>query len=276
MSFPGRSMIRREASLGITAGIAIAACTAAAANAPVAVMAVLGILLFAAPGYLLDQILFGSRAWGLERVAAATGLALCVPILGGLLLYAARVPLHRSAWIGLLATVTLACDLVLLSRHIWRRRAGTASSDEQRIRWRLPAWQVAAFGAALVIAASAVGLASVGAVRQPYPGFAQLWLVHRTPNAPVANLGVTNNEGRTVRYKLVLFYDTRVAKTWALDLSNGQTWRQATKFTSRYTITAKLYRLPEISRAYRYVVIAGPKNETRPRNRTHGRSARRH
>jgi uncharacterized membrane protein len=269
-------MIRKQADLGITAAVAFATCAAAALGAPVAVMTVLGIVLFAAPGYLLGQVLLGSSVSGLERVAAVTGLALSVPVLGGLLLHAARVPLHRDAWLGLLTGVILVCDLVLLSRRLLHRGSNPASPKEERTRWRLPTWQAAAFGAAVAIAACAVGLASAGAAKQSYPGFTQLWLVHREPNASTASLGVTNDEGRAVRYKLVLFYDTQVVANWALDLSNGQTWQRATKFTSRYTITAKLYRLPDVSSAYRYVVIDGPRNPSRPKKHTHGRSARRH
>ena len=64
-------------------------------------------MLLAAPGYLLGQLFVGSRIAGLERMVVMTGLALAVPVLGGLLLYAVRVPLHRPGWLGLLAGVTL-------------------------------------------------------------------------------------------------------------------------------------------------------------------------
>jgi uncharacterized membrane protein len=255
-------MSRVQADLGITAAVAVLASAAAAINAPVAIMTVLGIVLFVAPGYLLSQLLLGSHIAGLERAVVATGLAFCIPILGGLLLYAAAVPLHRAAWLGLLAGVTLACDLVLFLRRLARGASGGAAAplSTLRERWRLPLWHAVAFGAAVVIAVCAVGLATAGAAKQHYPGFTQLWLVHQDQNAPTANLGVTNDEGRTIRYKLVLFYNTRVAATWTLDLSNGQTWQQATKFIGRYTITAKLYLLPDISSAYRYVVIDGNRN----------------
>src|ERR1019366_5018786 len=122
-SYPGHSMNRSQADLGITAAVAAFACAAAAVGAPVAVMTVLGIVLFAAPGYLSGQLLLGSHSSVLERLAVATGLAFCVPILGGLLLYAAGLPLHRAAWFGLLAGVTLVCDVVLFLRRRGGRRA---------------------------------------------------------------------------------------------------------------------------------------------------------
>ena len=94
-------MGRSQADVAATALVAVLACGAAASGAPPAAMIVLGIMLLAAPGYLLGQLLVGSRIAGLERVVVMTGLALAVPVLGGLLLYAARVPLHRPGWLGL-------------------------------------------------------------------------------------------------------------------------------------------------------------------------------
>src|SRR5690242_3255164 len=97
------------------------ACGAAIVGAPVAVTALLGIALFAAVGYLLSQLLLGSRLTGLERLAVATGLSFCVPIFGGLLLYFARVPLHRASWLGLLVGVTLVGDVALFLRRRTQR-----------------------------------------------------------------------------------------------------------------------------------------------------------
>ena len=108
----------RLIDIGVTAMAAILACAGVAAHAPVAITTVLGLILLASPGYLLSQLLLGSQLPGLERLAVSTGLAFFVPILGGLLLYAAGVPLYRSTWLCLLAGVTLVCDaMALLRRH---------------------------------------------------------------------------------------------------------------------------------------------------------------
>jgi uncharacterized membrane protein len=256
-------MSRSQADLGITAAVAVMTCVGAVVGAPVVIMILLGIVLFAAPGYLLCQLLLGPHVAGLERLAVMTGLVFCVPIVGGLVLYAARVPLHRTAWVGLLAGVTLACDLVLFVRQFSRRHDGApAASNKQMEQWRHPTWNVAAFGAAVVIAACAVWLARTEAVNQRYPGFTQLWLDHRDQNARTMSLGVANHEGRTTRYRLVLFRNNRISASWNLDLPNGRTWQRATQFTSHVTITAKLYRLPDVSSAYRYVSISGSGNSS--------------
>ena len=119
-------MGRSQVDVAATALVAVLACGAAASGAPAAAMIVLGIMLIAAPGYLLGQLLVGSRTAGLERVVVMTGLALAVPVLGGLLLYAAGVPLHRPGWLGLLAGVTLAADTALFAR---RRAAAAGRAD---------------------------------------------------------------------------------------------------------------------------------------------------
>ena len=97
--------------------VAVLACIAAVFHAPVAVMTVIGVTLFAAPGYLLCRLLFGPHIVGLERVAVTTGLVFCVPILGGLLLDAAGVSLDRDSWLGLIAGTTLVCDVALFARR---------------------------------------------------------------------------------------------------------------------------------------------------------------
>ncbi len=249
--------MHKQEDLAITAAVAVLACIAAALGAPVAVTAVLGIALLAAPGYLLGQLLFGSGLPGLERVAVVTGLALCVPILGGLLLYACGVPLHRAAWLGLLAGATLVGDLGLL----WRRRGGKAAPfDWHRKGWHLPTPQVVAFGAAGAIALCALVLACVGAAIQYYPGFTQLWLAHPNANAGTADLGVGNYEGKTTRYLLILKRGNVTAATWNLTLANGQTWQRSPAFS--VGITADLYRLPDTSQVYRSVEI-GVKGATK-------------
>jgi hypothetical protein len=288
-------MGRSQADVAATALVAVLACIAAAIGAPAAAMTVLGIALFAAPGYLLGQLLLGSLTAGLERVAVTTGLALAVPILGGLLLAATGVPLHRPGWLSLLAGVTFAADTALFAR---RRAAGAGritrpalevppatgalpATEAPAATQVLPAapvqtvpsgpaaprrpgpgrrasrWHVAAFAAAVLIAAAAVGLATVGAARQPQPGFTQLWLSPQYQGAHTLSLGVTNDQGRTTSYRLVLQRGGRVIGTWNLTLGEGRTWHRPVPFTGNQTLAAGLYRLPDLAHTYRYVSV-GP------------------
>lgn len=246
-------MGRNHADLAVTAIAAVLACAAAASGAPAALMVVLGIALFAAPGYLLAQLLLGPDIAGLERVAVVTGLALAVPVLGGLLLYAVGAPLHRAAWLGLLTGVTLAADVVLFLR----RRADRAAPFSWRpAGWRLPRWHSAAFAAAVLIAASGLGLARLGVAIQPQPGFTQLWLAPQHRHDHTASLGVTNDQGSATRYRLVLLRNGQVLATWNLALADGQTWQRAVPFTGQYVLAANLYRLPDLTHAYRHVATS--------------------
>lgn len=248
-------MRHSQADLGITATVAVLACAAVAVGAPVAITAVLGLALFAAPGYLLARLLLGAQSTGLEFVAIATGLAFCVPVVGGLLLYAAGLPVHRAAWLGLLAGVTLAGDAAVF---VCRRRAGSPTLDQRQPGWwRPPARTAWGFGAAAVIAAGAVGLARAGVAMQHYPGYTQLSLDRPAGNGPAVNLGVSNDEGRTVQYRLVLAENGHPAAIWNLTLANGQTWHRSSPYPGRFTISASLFRLPDVTQPYRYVTLHG-------------------
>jgi uncharacterized membrane protein len=249
-------MGRSQADVAISAGVAALASGAAVIGAPTVVMIVLGLALLATPGYLLSQLLTGSRIGGVERVVVATGLALIVPVLGGLLLYAAGVPLHRAGWLGLLAAVTLIGDVALFVR----RRMGKAAPFSWRFEhWRMPLPRLAIFGAAVLIAAGALTLARLGAAAQPQPGFTQLWLAPPNQKAHAVVLGVSNDEGSTTSYRLVVLNNQLVSATWNFTLANGKTWQRSVPFTGTYTLTADLYRLPDLAHPYRYVTTHGSK-----------------
>jgi hypothetical protein len=109
----------------------------------------------------------------------------------------------------------------------------------------------------LVIAAGAVVAALTGALHQPYPGYTQLWLVPQRQHAGTASLGVSNHQGATTRYRLVLLRQAQVSGTWDLTLADGQTWQRAVPLTAATPVAARLYRLPDLSRAYRYVTTTG-------------------
>jgi hypothetical protein len=248
-------MSRGNKDLWVTFTVAVLACAAAALRAPVAVTAVLGLVLFAAPGYLLGQLLAGSGRPALERLAVSAGLALCVPVIGGLLLYLARLPLNRSSWLGLLAGVTLVADVLLFVRRRQDRAASGATGPRPgrgSAGWRPQLGQAAVFGLAVLVAAGAVALAREGASVQRYPGFTQLWLVPDT-HTHALSLGVANDEGATTRYQLVVLHNGRRQPARKLTLRNGQVWRLSLRFTTN--VTAHLYRQPDFTHIYRQVSI---------------------
>lgn len=240
-----------QADIAVTVGMVLLCGIAVLAGAPTAVTAVAGAVLVAAPGYIWGKVIVGPHVAGLERVAVAAGLSLAVPVLGGLALYAAGVALSRPAWTGLLAGVTLAGDVVLFAL----RRAGRAEACAWRpLGLRLPARHLVAFGAAVVIAAGAVGVARAGAALQPRPAFTELWLVSQNGLPPAADLGVINHQDRATRYRLVIKRLGQASVSWDLALAKGQTWRRLVRFDGSPTLSADLYRLPDLTHPYRHVM----------------------
>jgi hypothetical protein len=251
-------MGRSQADVAATALVAALACAAAAVGAPAAAMTVLGIALFAAPGYLLGQLLLRSRIAGLERMVVSTGLALGVPVLGGLLLYVAGVPLHRPGWLGLLAGVTLVGDVALFLR---RRACGSGGMAPfgWRPPWRAPRWHVGAFAVAILVAACAVGVARIGVTVQPQPGYTRLWLSPQRQGEDTVSLGVSNDQGVTTSYQLVLRRNGHVSATWNITLADRGTWQRSAPVTGRGTLIADLYRLPDLTHPYRFVSTGSTK-----------------
>jgi hypothetical protein len=246
-------MRRSQADIAVVAAVTVVYFGAAALGAPAAVLAVVGLLLAASPGYIWSEVLLSSRVMGLERAAVATGLALVVPVIGGLALGAAGIPLHRTTWAALFAGAALLGDAVLLALRWTGRRL--PPGRRQRAP-RLATRHKIALGAALGIAAGAVVLALAGAGKQQYPSFTQLWLLARDQRAHTASLGVSNHQGATTRYRLVLLRKARVSATWNLTLADGQSWQRVIPVIGTGTVAARLYRLPDLTHPYRYVSTA--------------------
>lgn len=243
-------MARRYFDIVITGVIAVLGCAAVVTQLPVPLTILLGISLFVALGYLWSEVLLSSSVTGLERVFVGTAIALMVPVLGGLALSGAGIPLHRTSWVSLLSVVTLIGGLVLTVK---RGKTAASAPRGKGTRKLMSGWHVAAFGTAVLIAIGAIALAVIGADIQKYPGYTQLWLSPLEHKSSSASLGVANQEGSTVHYRLVLLRRGLVSITWNIALANGQTWRRTVPFSSRYPITADLYRLPDLSHPYRDV-----------------------
>ena len=291
MTCGGRKVRRNYSDIAAAEAIAILGCVAFFAHLPEPVMVILGLGLFAAPGYVWSEVFLTSQNRGLERVAIAAGLALMVPVFGGMGLYAAGIPLNRTAWVGLLSVVTLTGAAVALitrrrrpddpappretQRGPGRRRPGRARPGRvrpARRRW-WPTWNAVAFGAAAVIAAGAVGLAVASANAQKYPGYTQLWLAPRPGQPGHASLGVDNEQGGTTTYRLVLRRQGRVSATWTLTLASGQTWQRTISYTTSLAMAADLYRLPDLRDPYRQVGngASSPRKPAPIRSRPSGR-----
>jgi hypothetical protein len=277
----------------LTAGVAVCSLVATAFHAPTPVMATLAFALLASLGYVWIAVILQGRAPTLELVSVAVGLVLAAPVLGGVVLDEAGVPLSRAAWSTFFVGLTLVGDVALAFRYRshtrehqydhehprpvqrqdrpeiarpdlrppWEPIPGLTPQPTQRMAprprgreeswWRISPLQAGACGLAVLIAGGAIWVARAGAVSQQYPGFTELWLSSNSHSTSTDNLGVSNHEGRTEKYRLVLLRKGHVSATWDLTLTPGQTWQRAVQVTVQ--TRANLYIPPDMSRPYRYV-----------------------
>jgi hypothetical protein len=242
-------MNRKNLDLAIAGVIAVLGCVAAAVHAPTALTIVLGVGLIAVPGYLWAEVLLTRGTPVFERVMIGTGLALMLPIFGGLAIYAAGISLYRTAWLGLLAGGTVVGIAVLA---IVRRKSAPAEPGTAKTKINLPVRHAFIYGAAAVFAVATIVIAVISSDNQSQPGYTQLWM-SQVKNEAVASLGVNNQQGGTVVYRLQLLKKGRVSATWNLTLANGQTWQRDIPYTSKYSLAANLYRLPNLNDPYRTV-----------------------
>lgn len=243
-------MRRNQAQAAVTGGVAVAWSVCALAGAPVPVLTVLGIALLGCPGFVWCEVLLGSGTGGLERGAVAAGLAFALPILGGLALQAAGVPLGRPGWAALLVIATLVGDVLLLVR---REPPPAAPRGSRSGRPGMSPGHTVIFGIAAFIALGAVGIAWEGTRLQHTPGFTQLWLAPVRARPALANLGVSNHEGRATRYLLIVQRPGGRRSVWNLALADGQAWQRSITVKPGPPVSAFLYRLPDLTHPFRQV-----------------------
>lgn len=268
-------MYRRNLDIAAAGGAALLGGAAYAAHLSGAIMIVLGVALFFAPGYLWSEAILSQRLPGLERVLTSGGLSLILPIIGGFLFYGLGIPLRQSAWVGLLVVLTL---LGVVAVAIQRLREGPVvqrqqpGGNQRRSTGRLTPLNAVIFGAAGVVALAAVAFSVKSADAQKFSGYTMLWMTSTEKNVPQppgnqnqpparvpfvlptkASLGVTNHQGVPEQYMLKLLKKGKVSKTWEFDLADGQTWQQTIAYTLAYPMAADLYELPNVSKPYRYV-----------------------
>jgi hypothetical protein len=277
--------------IALTAGIAACSFLSTALRAPTPIMATLAFALLASFGYVWLTVILRGRAPTLELICVATGLVLATPVIGGVLLQVAGLPLNRFAWSFLFVVLTCIGDVVLALRYRGNAReddnnyqrstqrqdplratrsdvrppwdAGGASAPQpaQRVSshptetskpWRcISPWQAGACGLAVVIAGCAIWVAQAGAASEQYPGYTELWLASVNHSTSVYNLGVTNQEGKTENYRVNLLRKGHVSATWNLTLGAGKTWERTVQIAGE--TRANLYVQPDMSQPYRYV-----------------------
>jgi hypothetical protein len=287
-------MYRRNLDIAIAAVIAILGGLAAAKHMSGQVTIPLGLGLFFAPGYLWSEAILNQRLPGVERVLVSVGMALIFPILGGFLFYGLHISLFKSAWIGLLVVLTL---LGVVAVAVQRLRDAPGARGPQRAGQQQaprPGGPVVlhslVFGLAGLIAIGSVVYSVKSADAEKFAAYTALSMppvvdntaaqniaaLSNNPTAQAtaatdentlqaaatrAHLVVTNHQGVAEQYQLVLRRKGKVASTWKITLSDGQTWQTTiarttsanSPKTADTSMLADLYLLPNTTKPYRYV-----------------------
>jgi hypothetical protein len=256
--YPVRSIDLLLTILGALTGVCVALFTDGGAVAT----AVLLPMVFVLPGYALSAVLFGPGTIGRDlRLVLTVVLSLAAIALGGLILHLVAV-LERGTFVALLAVVTLVAAVVALNGRSGMR----IDRPPRRYRLRPPIGVTLALAAAIGLAGVAIAIASAGAHRQiDESHFSDLWLVPQggtrtPPDEPPVLVGIANQEGKTVDYRLTVSQGETEIGTWKVSLGDGQEW-EITLFpyelSDRGTLIASLHRFGQVYRRVSVKLGAG-------------------
>jgi uncharacterized membrane protein len=215
-------------------------------------------LVFFFPGYAIVSALYSRRRLSdTARFLFSSALSISITALGGLVLHFASVKLTPDSWLLLLSFVTLAATVLAFARR-GRRTVPVGFSVGLGLS------QLLLLGLALVFFVVALGIAREGALQQDIPHFTQLWILPPQDEAqPAIEVGIRNQESRTVSYRLVANYGADVLGVWEqIELAAGEQWLTSIAvppvLNSNEPIVANLYRLEEPDEVYRSVLLRLP------------------
>lgn len=250
---PVRSIDLLLTILGALVGVGVALFDDGGALATIALLP----LVFLLPGYALSAVLFPPGTIGRDlRLVLTVVLSLAAIALGGLVLHLVAV-LERGTFVGLLAVVTLVAAAVALKgrQETWNDRAPHGD------RSRPPIGVALALGAAIGLAGLAIAIASAGAQRQIDDAhFSGLWLTPQggtrvPPDEPPVLVGIANEEGKTVDYRLTVRQGDTEIGTWRVRLGDGREWETTLPVEQLGTTGTLVANLHRFGRVYRRVSV---------------------
>jgi hypothetical protein len=264
----------------ITAAIAVVA-TALVATAlvllsvPVLTVVAGLALAFVLPGYALTRALFTGRQLArLERIVLIPALSLAVLVVGGLLLYVARIKLTMPAWALLAGGVTVAAAAGAYARRAYARdaHASGARGDDVRVQsasMRSPSRRTARRGlavhwiapalAALLLLGGA-GWISLQSASQQRKSVAvtELSMLPTSGSPDLASqrvsIAIENQNMSGGNYRLVLTGPDGFRAAFAPELGRDGTWRHAVTVPIGGRVVADLFR-NGVSAPYRSVSL---------------------
>lgn len=261
---------RRNIDIFIAGGVALLGGAAYVAKVPGPLQVVLGTVLFFAPGYLWSEAILSHHLPGVERVLTAAGLTLILPIIGGFLLFALKVPLFRDDWVGMLVVLTL-LGLVAVAVQRLRgvpeedepedpRRGDPRRGDRRPERGMLSPMNLSVYALAAVVGLGAVAFSVKNANAEKEPGYTALSMTQVRGDATKGDLYVANYQGTAEDYELKLLSKkgkvTKVLGDWKITLNDKGTWDKKIAYTAQMDtadLVANLYLLPDKTKVYRTV-----------------------
>ncbi|MFL5629592.1 MAG: hypothetical protein ACJ788_28805, partial [Ktedonobacteraceae bacterium] len=107
-----------------------------------------------------------------------------------------------------------------------------------------------------------VAVSIIGVVRQPFPGFTQLWILPTDgANKNAVRLGVNNREWTAMDYNLTVSVDGQIVKVWpSIELKPDEQWEAKltipqTQHAGAARVEADLYRGDAPTKRYRHVML---------------------
>jgi uncharacterized membrane protein len=215
-------------------------------------------LVLAWPGYAVAAALFPPGTVGVaERFVLTIAFSLAVVCLGGFVLNMVPGWMRSAGWLPWLAIITLAASGIAALRRGHAEPDGLAHPLRMfRVR------HTVLIGLAVVVVVGAFYVSRAAAARQQASTFTQLWIVPSSSGAPSdVQVGIYNEEGRTMRYRLQLVSGNTVVREWAqLELTPRQRWMTTVALPatrSRQDVAGLLYRLDTPATPYRRVLLRG-------------------
>ncbi len=218
-------------------------------------LSIFGILLvIVIPGYLASQWLFPVASF-VERLLLSLGLSLAIVGLSGLILDFMPGGLSASTWGIWIGAIILIEAFVVWLRRRARGSAVLSASVPSRL---VIAWKpLLLFGVAAALLLTAVGISQAAAAHLNSP-LTLLWAGYDRNNSGVIDVGIQNQEGRVMSYRLVAQQNGVKLKEWQdVKLAPGQTASAQIDTTqlAQQPVVVLLYRTDQPGKIYRQVKV---------------------
>ncbi len=213
-------------------------------------------LVFVLPGYMLLEFLFHGRPLDAShRFLLSLGLSLVIDIAGGFLLNILPIGLRTVSWGVFLGLMTMIASLFVMYL-----RRGAQSPGRKLILFRINIYECLLLGLAITVAVLSILYSTIGAMKQPYPGFTQLWMLPtvQAGKSCIVHLGVRSFETTSVKYRVTVTVQESQTANWSsVNLEPQQQWNQLVQIppeaVANVHVAAQIYRFDKPNTVYRNV-----------------------